>query len=51
LPASALPTDREVSTLVAREFPDAGGHVGFVTGCFPGTLDWLPQNIFQFFTA
>ena len=26
------------------EFPDEGGHVGFVSGPFPGHLDWLPRR-------
>ena len=51
LPASALPHDGEVSASVNLEFPNLGGHVGFVSGSFPGSLDWLPHSIFQFFTA
>jgi predicted alpha/beta-fold hydrolase len=51
LPASALPHDGEVSDSVTLCFPSFGGHVGFVSGRFPGSLTWLPQNIFQFFTA
>ena len=51
LPASALPHNGEVSDSVTLDFPNVGGHVGFVSGSFPGSLDWLPQNIFQFFTA
>jgi len=50
LPASALPGQNEVSSSVTLEFPRAGGHVGFVTGKFPGRLDWLPQRILGFFT-
>jgi len=50
LPASALPGENEVSSSVTLEFPRAGGHVGFVTGKFPGRLDWLPQRILGFFT-
>ena len=51
LPTSALPHAGEVSPSVTLDFPDYGGHVGFVSGSFPGSLDWLPQHIFQFFTA
>jgi predicted alpha/beta-fold hydrolase len=51
LPASALPRDVEVSDSVTLDFPNFGGHVGFVSGGIPGSLDWLPQHIFQFFTA
>ena len=49
LPASALPTNNEVSSSVILEFPRSGGHVGFVTGKFPGHLDWLPERILRFF--
>ncbi|HXF80142.1 MAG TPA: hydrolase [Usitatibacter sp.] len=48
LPESALPTEREVSPAVKLEFPREGGHVGFVSGPFPGNIDWLPRRIFQF---
>ena len=51
LPSSALPNEGEVSDSVTLGFPNFGGHVGFVSGQFPGSLDWLPQQIFQFFTA
>ena len=49
LPASALPTQREVSSAVRLEFPPKGGHVGFVSGPFPGNIDWLPRRILHFF--
>jgi uncharacterized protein len=49
LPASALPQISEVSAAVSLEFPESGGHVGFVTGQFPGCLDWLPSRILRFF--
>ena len=48
-PADGLPTPAEVSGAVDLEFPDAGGHGGFVTGKFPGDLGWLPFRILQFF--
>ena len=51
LPVSALPTDRDVSESVKLDFPESGGHVGFVSGTFPGTLDWLPQRVTDFFAA
>ena len=50
LPAAALPTAGELSAKVTAEFPPTGGHVGFVTGGFPGQLDWLPQRMLNFFT-
>ena len=49
-PESALPSAEEVSDAVALEFPREGGHVGFVSGKFPGHLDWLPKRILGFFT-
>ncbi|HYA21076.1 MAG TPA: alpha/beta fold hydrolase [Burkholderiales bacterium] len=49
LPASALPSPSEVSPLVTLDYPDTGGHAGFVSGMFPGHLDWLPQRILEFF--
>jgi predicted alpha/beta-fold hydrolase len=44
-----LPRADEVSPQVTLEFPEAGGHVGFVHGPFPGRYDWLPRRIVSFF--
>lgn len=49
LPQHALPTAQEVSATVTLEFPESGGHVGFVSGAFPGHLGWLPQRLLGFF--
>ena len=49
LPESALPTEREVSSAVKLEFPERGGHVGFVSGPFPGHIEWLPDRLLHFF--
>jgi len=49
LPASALPSPGEVSAAVECEFPEQGGHVGFVAGAFPGRIDWLPHRIISYF--
>ena len=49
LPARHLPTAHEVSPGVRLEQPATGGHVGFVSGAFPGNLDWLPQRLLHFF--
>jgi len=49
LPESALPSRDEVSAAVTLEFPDRGGHVGFVSGPFPGRIDWLPRRVVHFF--
>ena len=48
LPAAALPRADQVSPCVIREFPEQGGHAGFVSGPFPGNLDWLPARILSF---
>jgi len=50
-PGDALPTAAEVSAYVALEFSQTGGHVGFVTGKFPGDLSWLPSRILRFFAG
>jgi uncharacterized protein len=49
LPHTALPTQGEVSPSVTLEFPERGGHVGFVSGPFPGNIDWLPRRLLHFF--
>ena len=48
LPADVLPAPGEVSRAVTLHFPASGGHVGFVTGPFPGSLAWLPQRLLNF---
>ncbi|MEQ1517250.1 MAG: alpha/beta fold hydrolase [Usitatibacteraceae bacterium] len=49
LPASALPSAREVSPDVTLHFPHSGGHVGFASGSFPGRGTWMPKRVFHFF--
>ena len=49
LPESALPSAAEVSAAVTLEYPKSGGHVGFVSGNFPGNLNWLAERIIEFF--
>ena len=51
LPASALPQEMELSAAVNAWFPDEGGHAGFMTGSFPGTLAWLPDIALGFLSA
>lgn len=48
LPSTALPTRAEVSPAIELDQPEAGGHVGFMTGPFPGRIDWLPRRVFSF---
>ena len=51
MPAGHLPGPAEVSPAVTLEQPAEGGHVGFVSGPWPGRLGWLPQRLVRFFTA
>ncbi|MEK6592691.1 MAG: hydrolase, partial [Pseudomonadota bacterium] len=51
LPQQALPQAHEVAAAVTLEFPAGGGHAGFVSGAFPGHLEWLPQRVLEFFMA
>lgn len=48
MPATALPAQDEVSSCVELEFPAEGGHVGFVSGPFPGNFDWFGERIISF---
>ena len=50
LPGRYLPAANEVAPLVTLEYPDGGGHAGFMSGPFPGNLDWLPQRLLAFFS-
>jgi len=49
LPGRFLPAADEVAPSVILEYPDTGGHAAFVTGPFPGRLDWLPRRLLAFF--
>jgi predicted alpha/beta-fold hydrolase len=51
MPASALPMQEEVSAAVTLEFPEAGGHAGFINASFPGKLAWLPGRTLSFFRS
>ncbi|EKS68645.1 MULTISPECIES: YheT family hydrolase [Caballeronia] len=48
LPEFALPSTAEVSARVTLDQPNHGGHVGFMTGPFPGRIDWLSQRVFGY---
>ncbi len=43
------PGPADVSADVLLEQPDEGGHVGFLSGPFPGNIDWLPHRLLDFF--
>ncbi|MFM0072748.1 alpha/beta fold hydrolase [Paraburkholderia sediminicola] len=45
LPAEALPARHEVSASVELDQPEHGGHAGFMTGPFPGRIDWLSRRV------
>lgn len=51
MPGDALPGPQDVSDAVTLEQPDEGGHVGFVSGPFPGRITWLPQRVCGFFDS
>ncbi|MBB3255292.1 hypothetical protein F4827_000500 [Paraburkholderia bannensis] len=45
LPSEVLPARHEVSAAVELDQPEDGGHVGFMTGPFPGRSKWLAQRV------
>jgi len=49
MPGEVLPRPEAVSDQVTLAFSAQGGHVGFVTGPFPGGYDWLPQRVLGYF--
>ena len=49
LPEPALPGPADASDAVLLHQPATGGHAGFVTGSFPGNINWLPQRLARFF--
>ncbi|HUF21720.1 MAG TPA: hydrolase [Burkholderiales bacterium] len=51
LPGSHLPAPQELPGAIESEFLNSGGHVGFVSGRPPGTLDWLPARLLRFLSA
>ena len=51
MPGHVLPGQAEVSDRVSLEFPDEGGHVGFVSGPFPGNFRWIRQRVVDFLAA
>ncbi len=48
LPEQDLPGADEVSPFVIRDFPQHGGHVGFVGNMANSRQDWLPERILCF---
>lgn len=50
LPASTYLQGVQLSTQITLDLPRQGGHVGFVSGPFPGNLNWLPNRVLNFFS-
>ncbi|MGI4847107.1 MAG: YheT family hydrolase [Janthinobacterium lividum] len=46
LPQQHLP--QSAAAQITLEYPQQGGHVGFVSGRPPGALDWLPHRMVDF---
>ena len=51
VPATCLPQKSDVAPCVELYQPQDGGHVGFTSGAFPGTLHALPQAVLQWFES
>ena len=51
IPPESLPCTADISRHVTLEYPATGGHVGFVTGPFPGYLHWLPERLLHHFNS
>lgn len=49
LPIEAFPSSGEISRHVRVDLTKEGGHVGFVSGKFPGQLDWMPKRLLRYF--
>jgi predicted alpha/beta-fold hydrolase len=49
VPAASLPSPQDAATSVVLEQPSDGGHCSFVSGPFPGNLEWLPRHLLAFF--
>ncbi len=49
VPQAAWPNPSELPPPLVFEAPDAGGHVGFMAGKWPGHIDWLPSRLLDFF--
>lgn len=51
IPGASLPDHSEVSSAIALEQPEHGGHAGFLDLPFPGRFGWLPRRLVAFFSA
>ena len=51
LPGEFLPSPSQLPSCVEPVFTEDGGHVGFVSGAFPGHVRWLPDRLIAFFSS
>ena len=51
MPGEHLPQPDDASPEVVLDYQTSGGHVGFVSGPFPGRFEWLPRRLFGFFES
>ena len=49
IPTHTVPLQHEVSDQVTLLQTQQGGHVGFVSGKWPGQLTWLPETLIAYF--
>lgn len=49
IPKHSLPEATDCSNHIRLHYPHHGGHVGFVSGPFPGHLDWLGLRLAHYF--
>lgn len=50
IPARSLPVPGDVSASVTLWQPEEGGHVGFPSGPFPGSVQFMPEAVTGFFS-
>ncbi len=51
LPSALHSLRGEGSSALLWEHPFCGGHVGFVSGSFPGKMHWMPRRVMRFLAA
>jgi predicted alpha/beta-fold hydrolase len=51
VPAAALPSADDLAPNLSHEHLPDGGHGGFVSGRWPGHLDWLPNRLLDFLAS
>ncbi len=51
LPEHTLVGPNDCSDAITLHQPALGGHVGFVSGSWPGHLNWLPERLMRFFQS